>query len=394
MPVYTALQFEERSMDRARSLSPRRKSRLPHYQDDPARTKRGKSAARLPRASLILLIPLVYLGLWALRWSWQETAVEVCGARLDPLQLWAGAHQMNVVRRGLYDVLEAQLGHTGLMLGREQTQGLDARSLFRKRDGRVEPALQPLQVPVRAVVLHLGDPAAARALSAAVARHMSPLAQDAGLWLQDPAKYHATLFHASTHEFPVEASSAEVETEVKAVERSAVHLCPIEVVLERVIATPTGNILACWQILGGSDPAAVRRHGSPCLPSCQWALRGALPRAPPAEQQTVHDPAILHTTLARLLRLPRASAGRVLRSGAPDGAELLRSAVARISADLCGLRATLPTLWYVEEEDLLALALNGRVRKHPVQMLCQRPPPLVANVESIQKVAANQFPFS
>ena len=58
----------------------------------------------------------------------------------------------------------------------------------------------------------------------------------------------------------MEASSAEVATEVKAVERSAVHLCPIEVVLERVIATPTGNVLACWQILGGSDPTAVRRH--------------------------------------------------------------------------------------------------------------------------------------
>ncbi len=43
--------------------------------------------------------------------------MEVCSARLDPLQLWAGAHQMNVVRRSLYDVLEAQLGHTGLMLG-------------------------------------------------------------------------------------------------------------------------------------------------------------------------------------------------------------------------------------------------------------------------------------
>lgn len=59
----------------------------------------------------------------------------------------------------------------------------------------------------------------------------------------------------------------------------------------------------------------------------------------------MQDPAILHTTLARLLRLPRASAGRVLRSGVPDGAALLRSAVARISGELCGLRATLPTLW-------------------------------------------------
>lgn len=60
----------------------------------------------------------------------------------------------------------------------------------------------------------------------------------------------------------------------------------------------------------------------------------------------MQDAAILHTTLARLLRLPAsAAAGRVLRSGAPDGAALLRSTIARISVELCGLRATLPTLW-------------------------------------------------
>ncbi len=76
----------------------------------------------------------------------------------------------------------------------------------------------------------------------------------------------AQLAHCAL-QFPVEASSAEVATEVKAVERSAVHLCPIEVVLERVIATPTGNVLACWQILGGSDPTAVRRYVFPSSPS-------------------------------------------------------------------------------------------------------------------------------
>ena len=43
--------------------------------------------------------------------------MEVCSARLDPLQLWASSHQMNIARRRLYDNLEAQLGHTGLMLG-------------------------------------------------------------------------------------------------------------------------------------------------------------------------------------------------------------------------------------------------------------------------------------
>lgn len=194
--------------------------------------------------------------------------MEVCSARLNPLQLWASSRQMNIARRRLYDDLEAQLGQTGLMLGeahfhslpwrqnvetwvywlahlapwapqlschsvwsstslamrmtaqeeqksmehwgllvragREQTQGLDARSLFRERDGRVEPALQPLQTPVRAIVLHIGDASAARALSAAVERHLSPLAQDAGLWLQDPSKFHATLFHASAHEVRAE----------------------------------------------------------------------------------------------------------------------------------------------------------------------------------------------
>jgi hypothetical protein len=57
----------------------------------------------------------------------------------------------------------------------------------------------------------------------------------------------------------VEASTAEVAAEVAAVERSARELCPVEVVLESIIATPTGNVLACWQVLGGSDPAAVRR---------------------------------------------------------------------------------------------------------------------------------------
>lgn len=84
--------------------------------------------------------------------------------------------------------------------GREQTQGLDARSLFHERDGRVEPALQPLKTPVRAVVLPLGDGQAAAALSRAVREHLLPLSEQAGLWLQDPKKYHATLFHASPHQ--------------------------------------------------------------------------------------------------------------------------------------------------------------------------------------------------
>lgn len=88
--------------------------------------------------------------------------------------------------------------------------------------------------------------------------------------------------------------------------------------------------------------------------SCR-ALQRALPRAPPAEQQTIQDPAILHTTLARLLRVPQSIgggsvrvplAGRVLRSGVHmDGVQVLQAAVGRISAALCGLRVVLPVLW-------------------------------------------------
>ena len=84
--------------------------------------------------------------------------------------------------------------------GTEQTQGLDSRSLFRLRDGRVEPALQPLSVPVRAIVLPLREETATERLAAAVREHILPISADAGIWLQDPKKYHSTLYHASPHQ--------------------------------------------------------------------------------------------------------------------------------------------------------------------------------------------------
>ena len=86
-----------------------------------------------------------------------------------------------------------------LYAGKEQTQGLDARTLFHKRDGRIEPGLQPLEVSVRAVVAPLGDAQASARLASAVREHIVPVAAEAGVWLQDPKKYHSTLFHASSH---------------------------------------------------------------------------------------------------------------------------------------------------------------------------------------------------
>ena len=48
--------------------------------------------------------------------------------------------------------------------------------------------------------LDAGDSRAASALSASVTKHLLPISQAAGIWLQDPKKYHATLFHASPHQ--------------------------------------------------------------------------------------------------------------------------------------------------------------------------------------------------
>jgi hypothetical protein len=51
----------------------------------------------------------------------------------------------------------------------------------------------------------------------------------------------------------------------------------------------------------------------------------------------------------------------------------------------------------VEEQDLLALALNGRHRQQQVPLLCQRPPPDLAHVlrvERLRSAAEQHFPVS
>ena len=95
-----------------------------------------------------------------------------------------------------------RLGLSKILLnaGKEQTQGLDSRSLFRIRDGRVEPGLQPLAVPVRSIVIPLRGGEARERLASAVRDYILPIAAEAGIWLQDPKKYHSTVFHASPHQ--------------------------------------------------------------------------------------------------------------------------------------------------------------------------------------------------
>ncbi|KAL4419230.1 hypothetical protein ABPG77_010672 [Micractinium sp. CCAP 211/92] len=304
----------------------------------------------------------------------------------------AGATDLSVklltARRRLYDAMEASLLSSGLTLGSTITQGLGLGDMFRLgEDGRLQPVLEPLEVPVRAIVMPLLDRHASERLLGAVKRHLAPLVPPNGMWLQDSKAYHSTIFHASTHTDPVPASAAEVDSEEVAIRAVGVQACPLHVVLERVVATPAGTVVACWQIVDGTDVSELRRR-----------LASALPRA--SRHQIVQDHFILHTTLARIVAPPHAGeagaaaaqrlrqralkqrqrqrAGRRQQGAGGDGGEaageeaavLLQVAVDQMTQELCGMEVTMDQLWFAEEYHKLALALNGRVEKHDIPLKC------------------------
>ena len=86
------------------------------------------------------------------------------------------------------------------------------------------------------------------------------------VWYQDPAIYHFSVFHASHHLEAHAASAGEVAGEAAAIRAVARASCPIRAVIERVVVTPTGVVMALWNVKGGTEPADLRRR-----------LRGGLP---------------------------------------------------------------------------------------------------------------------
>jgi len=262
-----------------------------------------------------------------------------------------------IARRQIYDRMNGDVGVKGLSLGGTITQGLKQDDLFKFSPGTstvtITPVLHPLGVPVRAMILPILDAAVSEKIREAVDTHLVPALPDGSLWLQDDHLYHATLYHASSHAKPVPASSSDVEAEYTAIQGVTASSCPIEGVLDRFIVTKSGVVVACWQVLSsGTEPAVLRD-----------ALGKALPNAPPPEGQMVREPSILHTTVARLLQPPGASASAI-------DASAVASAVESMSSALCGLTTTFNEVWFIEERDLLALALNGRYVKHPAPLTC------------------------
>ncbi|CAI5521837.1 unnamed protein product, partial [Closterium sp. Naga37s-1] len=89
---------------------------------------------------------------------------------------------------------------------------------------------------------------------------------------------------------PLPATAKQLVDEVRAVKGVSKRLCPLRVSLDRVILTATGVLLACWQVVEGTDPAELRD-----------AFKEALPRAP---KQQLYNQVMLHTSLARIIAPP------------------------------------------------------------------------------------------
>ncbi|XP_010416310.1 PREDICTED: uncharacterized protein LOC104702180 isoform X1 [Camelina sativa] len=253
----------------------------------------------------------------------------------------------------LYDKMERDLQENGPVFLKqgETSQSFSLSDLFTLKDGEISPVLKVANPPVRANVLHLSTEYSVL-VSKAVKDVFSPYFENT-IWFQDSKMYHFSMFHASNHIFSVPATEDEVEGEAAAVKAVANKLCPLEIILDRVLLTSTGVLLGCWKVKSGDDPITIRSK-----------LRSVLPRAP---EKQLYDAAILHTSLARLLGPPISP---TKQAGSDDHLQILHELVTRLNNQIRGFKAIVSELWYVEEFDLLALALGGRMKVRSFPLGC------------------------
>ncbi|XVF11943.1 hypothetical protein REPUB_Repub08aG0071900 [Reevesia pubescens] len=236
----------------------------------------------------------------------------------------------------------------------ETSQSLSLSDLFTLKDGSVTPVLKAAHPPVRANVLYMSTEYSVP-ISEAVKQVFAPYF-DKVIWFQNSSLYHFSMFHASHHITPIPASEVEIVAEAASVRAAAERLCLLEIVLDRVVLTSTGVLLGCWQVISGTDPISI------CA-----KLRMALPRAP---ENQFYDAAILHTSFARLLGHPKASL--MDPHDTSNQLQLFHKLVTQLNNKIRGFKAMVSELWYVEEYDVLALALNGRMKVRRFQLGCLR----------------------
>ncbi|KAG0612371.1 hypothetical protein M758_6G022200 [Ceratodon purpureus] len=175
----------------------------------------------------------------------------------------------NNERSKLYENMAAELGKQGPVFlgGGETSQSLKLSDLFSVVEGKIVPIHKAANPPVRAVVLYL-DPDAAHEISRTVKSVLSPHFSKTGVWYQDPDFYHFSMHHASHHQNPVPATPEEVEIEAASVKNVADRSWLLEIELERVVLTPSGVLLGCWQVLSVLDFSTSSYF--PCL--CRYFL--------------------------------------------------------------------------------------------------------------------------
>lgn len=256
-------------------------------------------------------------------------------------------------RSRLYDKMAKDLDENGaaFLKGGETSQSLSLSDLFTLKDGAVTPILKAADPPVRANVLYL-SPEYSLPISETVKGIFLPYF-DKVIWFQNSSLYHFSMFHASHHISPVPATENEIEAEANAVKSVADVTCPLKIVLDRVVLTSTGVLLGCWQVISGTDPIDIRAK-----------LRTALPHAP---EKQLYDAAMLHTSFARLLGQPKN-----LPESTSDQLQFFHELVNRLNNQIRGFEATVSELWYVEEFDMLALALNGKMKVRQFNMGCSK----------------------
>ncbi|KAJ8423492.1 hypothetical protein Cgig2_019364 [Carnegiea gigantea] len=259
-------------------------------------------------------------------------------------------------RTRLYDKMARDLEEHGLAFLKrgETSQSLALSDLFVVKDGIVTPTPKPANPPVRANVLYLSTEYSVPISNAAKDVFLPYFGK--AIWFQNPSLYHFSMFHASHHISSVPATEDEIEAEANAVKSVTESLCPLKIVLDRVVLTSTGVLLGCWQVTSGTDPATIRSK-----------LRNALPRAP---EKQLYDSVILHTSFARLLGPPRIPE----RDASKTSNEILlfHDLVARLNNQIRGFEAVVSELWYVEELDVLALALDGRMKVRKFKLGCSK----------------------
>ncbi|KAK7310795.1 hypothetical protein RJT34_08530 [Clitoria ternatea] len=262
----------------------------------------------------------------------------------------------NTERRSqLYDKMGRDLDEHGAAFLKhgETSQSLSLSDIFTLKDGYVTPVLKPANPPVRANVLYLSTEFSVP-IAEAVKNIFNPYF-DKAIWFQNSSLYHFSMFHASHHIVPVPATTEEIEAEASSVEAVAATFCPLKIVLDRVVLTSTGVLLGCWQVISGTDPITIRAK-----------LKNVLPHAP---EKQLYDAAILHTSFARLLGPPKApSPTEVLKTS--DNVQFFHELVDRLNSQFRGFKAVVSELWYVEEYDVLALALNGRMNIRKFKLGC------------------------